>query len=116
MPQSMRTADVLRSHGEAVDSGDVERIVADYAPRAVLITPEGCVRGHAALRAYWERFLRDWSERFTRFEMIRQEVEGEAAYILWKCPPEVPLATDTFVIRDGKIVVQTFAAMVTAPG
>jgi len=28
----------------------------------------------------------------------------------------VPLATDTFVVRDGKIVVQTFAAKMVGKG
>jgi hypothetical protein len=30
---------------------------------------------------------------------------------VWKADPFIPLATDTFVIRDGKIVAQTFAAL-----
>jgi hypothetical protein len=44
--------------------------------------------------------------------MRRQEVHGEIAYIVWKADTpslDVPLGTDTFVVRDGKIVVQTFA-------
>ena len=41
--------------------------------------------------------------------LVRQDLEGEMAYIVWKAEPFIPMATDTFVIRDGKIVVQTYA-------
>ena len=34
----------------------------------------------------------------------------DVAYILWECKPQIPRATDTFVMRNGKILVQTFAA------
>jgi hypothetical protein len=47
---------------------------------------------------------------FAAFKLIRQEVVGEVAYILWEAEPWIPLATDTFVARDGKFRVQTFAA------
>ncbi len=42
-------------------------------------------------------------------------VEGEVAYIVWHAncaSAEVALGTDTFVVRDGKIAVQTFAAKI----
>jgi hypothetical protein len=39
----------------------------------------------------------------------RQEIEGDVAFIVWDAPGFVTLGTDTFVVRDGKIAVQTFA-------
>ncbi len=42
--------------------------------------------------------------------MVRQDVEGEIAFIVWSSEPAFPLGTDTFIIRDGRIVAQTFAA------
>jgi hypothetical protein len=41
-------------------------------------------------------------------------VDGEVAYIVWKAEPGVQLATDTFFVRDRKIMVQTFAASLAA--
>jgi hypothetical protein len=44
-------------------------------------------------------------------EISTQIVEGEIAYIVWSGESEtlrIPFATDTFVIRDKKIVAQTF--------
>jgi hypothetical protein len=47
--------------------------------------------------------------------MLQQIVDGEHAYIFWKAESDnydVPLGTDTFVIRDGKIVFQSFAGQI----
>ena len=48
--------------------------------------------------------------------MQRQTVEGEVAHIIWNAETAdnvYELGTDTFVVRGGKIVAQTFAAKVT---
>ncbi len=42
--------------------------------------------------------------------MRREEIIGEVAYILWDGEPIISQATDTFVVRDGKILFQTFTA------
>ena len=43
--------------------------------------------------------------------LTHQEVTGEIAYIIWKAEPFIPFASDTFLIRDDTIVVQTFARL-----
>jgi len=53
----------------------------------------------------------------TSLNLTKQVVEGEIAYILWSGNStfyNAPVAADTFVIRDGKIVAQTFAAQLEA--
>lgn len=48
--------------------------------------------------------------------MHQQYVEGDYAHILWKAETAdncYDAATDTFVVRDGKIVVQSFAAKIS---
>src|SRR5262249_36222881 len=105
------TKDVLTSHFAAVDSGDPARIAADYAADALLITPERTHRGRAAIEAYFRGFL-DWAKEnrvWDDFEMVRQEVEGEVTYIVWRAGATVAMATDTFIIRGGQIAVQTFS-------
>ena len=106
----LTTAQVLESHSSAIDSGDLDRILADYAPDAVLLTPDGAFRGHDRLRDFFRPFLQWATEKhiWDDFEMIRQEISGEIAYIVWKSGSAVPLATDTFLIQRGKITAQTF--------
>jgi len=44
------------------------------------------------------------------FELQRREFVGELGYIIWVAAPWVQFATDTFVVRNGRITLQTFAS------
>jgi hypothetical protein len=53
------------------------------------------------------------------FSMHEQRIDGEYAYIRWGAETadnSYEAATDTFVVRDGKIVAQSFAAKITPKG
>jgi hypothetical protein len=90
--------------------------MTDYTPESVLFTPEGPVPGLQPIRAFFENFLNTSPpELLQAMTLIRQDVQGEIAYIMWKADPYIPLATDTFVVRDGKIVAQSFAVLVLSP-
>jgi hypothetical protein len=41
----------------------------------------------------------------------REELVGDHAYLLWERQPIISRATDTFVVRDGKILFQTFTTL-----
>ena len=87
--------------------------MADYAD-AVLITPDGALKGHAPIRSLFAQiFANTFPPDKTSLNLSKQVVDGEIAYLLWSGSSpyyNIPFATDTFVIRDGKIVAQTFAA------
>jgi len=107
----MSTEAVLVHHLQAFGEG-VDAILSDYTEESVLITPDGVVRGIDELRTFFDGFIKNSPpELFEAFKFLRQDIEGEVAYILWKAEPYIKMATDTFVIRDGKILVQTFAAL-----
>lgn len=111
------TKDVLQNHLEAFGQGDVNRILSDYAPDAVLFTNDGTLKGADALRALFERLTDEFGKPGATFNMQRQIIEGDYAYILWtaETPDNVyELATDTFVIRNGKIVAQSFTAKINS--
>jgi ketosteroid isomerase-like protein len=106
---------VLDNHLAAAQRGDLEGVLSDYSEASVLFLPQGPVRGIAELREFFERFLTKPPPGFPNaFELIRRDVDGEVAYIVWKAEPGVRLATDTFLVRDRKILVQTFAASLAA--
>lgn len=47
------------------------------------------------------------------FRMKEESVEGDFAYILWNAETSenvYELGTDTFVVRDGKIIAQSFTS------
>ena len=106
-----QTEATLAHHLQAFGEGSIDGILSDYTEDSILFAPDGPVHGLDEIRTFIEAFVNNMPPGMMEaFEMIRQDVEGEIAYIVWKAEPFVPLGTDTFIVRDGKIVVQTFAA------
>ena len=106
---------VLDNHLAAAQRGDLEGVLSDFSEDSVLFLPQGPVRGMAGLHEFYKAFLTKPPPGFPMaFELLRRDVDGEIAYIVWKAEPGVKLATDTFLVRDGKIMVQTFAASLAA--
>lgn len=108
------TEEVLARHWRDFQDGDISSILADYAPDAVLITPQATRKGHAEIRAgFTTLFAEIFPPKTSAVKLEKQVVEGELAFIVWSGSSpfyNAPFATDTFLIRDGKIVAQTFAA------
>lgn len=113
----MQTEKTLIHHLQSIGEGDIDGILSDYTEDAILITPDGTLRGHDEIRPLFEKFVSDILPVGSDFEISQQIIEGEVAYIVWSAESpgyKIPIGTDTFVIRDGKIVVQTFAAQIEA--
>jgi ketosteroid isomerase-like protein len=110
------TAQVLSHHLKALGSGKLDDVLDDYVEDSVLVTPDVTVKGLRAIRAVFEGFLSGLFEPGTyELAMDARHVEGEVAYIVWhaKCASaDILFGTDTFIVKNGKIVVQTFAAKI----
>ena len=102
----------MANHLHAFGSGDVDAIMADYHEDAVFITPEGALRGSGEIRPLFVSLVADLPPG-SALEVCQQIIEGEIAYLVWSGESgklKIPFATDTLIIRDGKIVAQTFAS------
>ena len=110
------TKDVLDHHMRSFDEGDLKAVLADYAPGAVMFTPEGPLKGVEAIRPMFQAMIAEFGKPGTAFDMKQLSIDGDYAYILWTAETAdnvYEVATDTFVVRDGKIVAQSFAAKIT---
>ncbi len=110
------TQAVLDHHLQCFGAGDLPGILADFAPDAVMCTPTGVLRGPDGMAPFFEAMFAEFAKPGARIDMQLQSVEGEVAYILWAAETADNIyesGTDTFVVRDGKILAQTFAAKVT---
>jgi ketosteroid isomerase-like protein len=109
-----QTEKVLQHHLNAFSAGDVAAILADYADDALIITANETFKGLAEIRRWFTHLFADvFPPGRSSLKLSKQVVEGEVAFILWSGTApnlHVPFATDTFILRDGKIVAQTFAA------
>jgi hypothetical protein len=64
----------------------------------------------------FEALIAEFGKPGATFQMKQQLVEGDYAYILSTAKTAdnlYELATDTFVVREGRIVAQSFTAKVT---
>ncbi len=110
------TKKVLGQHLKVFVEGNVAAIMANYAADAVFITPAGALRGRDQIRPVFEGLVAEFGKPGTSFEMIQQVIDGNLAYIVWKAETAdnvYEIGTDTFVVRNGKIVQQTLAAKIT---
>ncbi len=111
----LKTQEVLDHHLKAFIENDLEAVMADYTVESILITPDGTSRGLAEIRKNFEGAFAVLPKDSTTFNVTKTVVTQDIAYIVWnaKTPKlEWTLGTDTFIIRDGKIVQQTYAGAV----
>ena len=109
-----QTLNVMSRHLNAfMTNKGADAIVGDYDEHAILYTPDCVYRGVNEIRHFFDAFLNNLPEQALElFRMRSQEAHGEVGYIVWSVGELIPLGTDTFVIKDGKIAQQTYAALI----
>jgi ketosteroid isomerase-like protein len=113
---SMATRDVLHHHLAAFGAGDVDEILKDYTEDSILMTAGGTIAGLGPLREAFTGFFGGLFAPGTyEFTLDSEHIEGEVAFISWHATcasSDVPLGADTYLVRDGKIAVQTIAVKI----
>ena len=113
------TKSVIDNHLKCFGQGDLQGILSDYAPGAVLFTPVGPLRGEDAIRPLFQAMIAEFGKPGAAFNLKQQFIEADYGYILWTAETAdkvYELGTDTFVVRDGKIVAQSFTSRTTPKG
>jgi ketosteroid isomerase-like protein len=111
--------DVFRDHLLAVNSGDMQTILKDYADHAQMLTAQGALKGRAGVEAFY-------TQAFSMLPgaqvAVKQTVAGENCLLVWwsaeSSVGRIDDGIDTFVIEDGLIVLQTptFTVQPSVPG
>jgi ketosteroid isomerase-like protein len=110
------TSDVLDQHLKCFSENDLDGVLADYTSDAVLFVPDRPLKGPDAIKPFFKAFFAEFAKPGASFSMHQRYVEGDYAYILWSAETadnSYEAATDTFVVQNGKIVAQSFAAKIT---
>ena len=110
------TEAVVNNHLQRFFDGDLRGLLSDYAPNAVMIVPTGVLRGVDRIRPLFESLIAEFAKPGAMFDLQQQVVLDDLAYIRWVAETAdntYDLGTDTFVVRDGKILKQTFACKTT---
>ena len=111
----LSTSDVLDSHLKSFAEHDLEGVLADYSSDAVLFVPAGPLKGPDAIKPLFQALISEFAKPGSSFTMQQRLIAGDHAYILWTAETadnSYEFATDTFVVRNGKIVAQSFAAKI----
>lgn len=105
------TESVVRNHLQAfLEQKGVAAIVSDYDEDARFVSESRTYHGKREIGGFFEAFIASIPRGgIQRFALRSLRVEDEIAYITWSVPGFALLGTDTFVVRNGKIVSQTFA-------
>ncbi len=110
------TRAVIEARLAAFGAQDIDKILADFTDESVMMVPGAKFVGPEQMRPLIEGFLEEFSMEGTTFNLIELQVDGEMAYINWtaETPKAVyALGTDTFIVRDGKVVMQTVSMHMT---
>ena len=105
------THTVVHKHLQAfLEQRGIDAIVADYADDACFLAESGTYRGRCEISGFFARFMASLpAQAIENFALRHLSVEGDVALIVWSVGQDLPLGTDTFVVRSGKIARQTFA-------
>jgi hypothetical protein len=109
------THDVLDHHLDAIEQGDVDAVLSDYAPDAVLFTSDGVFKGLTSIRPVFEKFVAEFQKPGTTISTKQRLVEGDYAYMVWTAETAdnvYEVGTDTFFVKQGQIVAQSFTAKI----
>ena len=111
----MTTRDVYDRHMSHERGGDLDVILSDYAPDAIVATPDGIGSGHDYIRPVYERLL----PLITSTEMTSSiQVLGDVLYLTFRAHRngrDELIGTDTFVIHDDLIHMHTFYGTTPTP-
>lgn len=104
------TKAVVGHHTRALAKKDMAAVLEDYSEESVVYWAEGPSKGLAEIEVFAQHFMESIPEGFWKnAQTIMASFDGEIGYTLWASAAGVPLGTDTYIVRDGKIMVQTFA-------
>jgi ketosteroid isomerase-like protein len=92
----------------AVQSGDMQQVLADYADDALLMTVDGAFVGQAAIQSFFLKQLN--SHPIKKASIDSSVVEGDTMMVEWSAESVVdhlPQAVDTYIIQGDKITRHT---------
>lgn len=102
----MSTESTITHHVKALADGDLEEVMADYSDASVFISNGNTIEGMDGIRQVFQGALANGG---FKVDLTHEVYHGDVGYITWSVPGIITLGTDTFVVRDDVIVMQTSA-------
>jgi ketosteroid isomerase-like protein len=106
----MSTESVIKHHLKALADGDLEETMKDYADSCVFIGGNGVIDGKDGIREVFRGALANGPFVVA---LEKEHYHEDVGFITWSVPGVIALGTDTFIVEDGLIVLQTNALSMT---
>jgi ketosteroid isomerase-like protein len=116
--QSAQAASFAASRLASFSKGDIEALIAQYAPDATVVTPNGVLHGREQIRPMIEGIIGEFGQPGVAFNLLGQNAEGPIVAFRWTA--ETPrnsygLGAETYVLNEaGLAQYQTFASQAQA--
>jgi len=101
----------IMHHLNSFQENDLEAVMSDYTDESVLITQEVIYKGTQEIKKFFTGLMTHFPKQKSSFQLDKMIVNNGLIYIVWhaKTPSlDVPLGSDTFILKDGKIYQQTY--------
>lgn len=105
------TKEVLTHHLTAFGNNDLEEIMKDYTEASQVLTPNGPLKGLAAIRQFFADYFVTIPTG-SSFELKQLTVTRQVGYVAWaseSAVAQIPMGTDTFFLEGDKIRFHTVA-------
>lgn len=110
---------ILENHINSFLGNDLEALMADFADESVLIAQDTSYKGLKEIRGFYAGLMLQFPKQKSNIELEKTVINDDVVYFVWrgKSPGlEVLFATDTLIIKNGKIHRQTFAGQLKPVG
>lgn len=111
----MATAnEIFEHHLSVFGAGKVDEILKDYTDETIIIYGEKAWRGLDGARDFFHLWIDDLLPAGSRFDIIDRQAVDDWLYITWTAESDeykFDYGTDTFLIREDKILRQTVATL-----
>ena len=100
------------NHINSFIDNNIDAVLSDYTGDSVLITQNAIYKGPEEIKPFFVHFISHFPKKWSTFKLDKLVSNDYLVFITWHAitpTVEVPLGTDTFIIKDGKIHSQTFA-------
>ena len=102
---------IVTQHIESFLENNLEAVLSDYTSESVLITEEAIYTGTEEIRAFFSGLITHFPRQTSKMSLEKMVVDDTLVFIVWRAKTsslEVPFASDTFIVKEGKIHRQTF--------
>ncbi|MEM7468449.1 MAG: nuclear transport factor 2 family protein [Pseudomonadota bacterium] len=110
----MATPDeVFDHHLEVFGDGDMDGILSDYTEQTLMVYGDKTWRGLVGARDFFNMWLDELIPAGSKFDLTGRVCVDDLLYITWTAESakyKFEFGTNTFLIRDGKVIYQTVAS------